>query len=206
MGLRPAVRQRSRRGGRDAPPLAWLALLLAGCALRQTVVLMPDPDGHLGMVEVTTAGGSQRLSGAGEMTTVCGATAPPSAATTADPDWIAETFAEALAAEPAPVLYFEAGTTNLVPSSRAAIRILAETLMREGRAAHLSGHTDSIGADRLNEQLSLRRAERIRELLIEAGVAAEQLTVSFHGERAPAIPTSDGVAEPRNRRVEANVR
>jgi len=90
---------------------------LGGCAARQTVILVPDPDGRVGEAEVATAGGKQRLTRPNDMTRTSGATASPSAVTTADPGYIAATFAQALAVEPAPperfILYFEAGTTTL---------------------------------------------------------------------------------------------
>jgi outer membrane protein OmpA-like peptidoglycan-associated protein len=205
MGRRLAPRERST-ASRAGSVLLCLTIALGGCALRQTIVLMPDPSGHVGSVEVTTAGGTQRLTKAGEMTSVSGAAAPPSAVTTADPAWVEETFAEAMDAEPAPVLYFKTGTTILQPKSRAAIPIIAELIKRRGVVVTLSGHADTTGPDPLNDQLSLERAERIKALLIEQGVAPEQLTVSFHGKRIQAVPTPDGVAEPRNRRVEANLR
>ena len=58
----------------------------------------------------------------------------------------------------------------------------------------------------MNDDLSLQRAERVRELLAKSGIDAGKITVSARGEREPLIPTADDVPEPRNRRVEVNVR
>lgn len=137
--------------------------------------------------------------------------APPSAVTTADPAFIATTFGEALAVEPSPAerftLYFEMGTTALDPASRPAIAAVAAAVARRGAVSvAISGHTDSTGADPFNDRLSLARAERIRALLLEQGVAPQLMTVTSHGKGNPAVPTADGVAEPRNRRVEVIVR
>jgi len=41
---------------------------------------------------------------------------------------------------------------------------------------------------------------------VKAGVAADRISVAGRGEREPLVPTADEVAEPRNRRVEINVR
>jgi outer membrane protein OmpA-like peptidoglycan-associated protein len=184
-------------------------LWLGGCATSQAVILVPDPDGRLGVVEVTTAGGTQRLTKAGDMTRVSGSTAP-SAVTTADPAFIRETFGEVLAAEPAPperfILYFEAGTTSLVPASRSLLRTIAASIQRRGAiAVSISGHTDATGSDQLNDKLALERAERVRALLEEQGVASALMSVTSHGKGNPAVPTPDGASEPRNRRVEAIV-
>jgi len=41
---------------------------------------------------------------------------------------------------------------------------------------------------------------------VARGAAVEQISVDYQGEGDPLIPTADGVAEPRNRRVEVIVR
>jgi len=53
---------------------------------------------------------------------------------------------------------------------------------------------------------ALRRAEAGREQLIGAGVAPDAISVVGRGEREPVVFTEDGVAEPRNRRVEIKLR
>ncbi|HEX9049812.1 MAG TPA: OmpA family protein [Anaeromyxobacter sp.] len=196
---------------REARLLAAFLVALGpgGCAVRQTIVLVPDPDGRVGQAEVTTPGGKQVLSRASDMTRVAGGTAP-SAVTTADPGFIARTFAGTLAVEPAPperfVLYFEAGTTTLDAKSRSAIPgIAAAARRRSAISVAISGHTDATGDDRVNERLAQARAERVKALLLEQGMAPGPMTVSSHGKGNPAVPTRDGVAEPRNRRVEVIV-
>jgi outer membrane protein OmpA-like peptidoglycan-associated protein len=189
---------------------AWLVpICLGGCAVRQTVILVPDPDGRVGEAEVATAGGKQVLTKPSDMTRVGGA-ARPSAVTTADPGYVAATFAETLAVEPAPaekyVLYFEAGTTTLDPKSLAVIPDIAAAARRRGAISiSVSGHTDATGADPVNEKLALSRAERVKALLVQQGVAAGPMSVSSHGKGNPAVPTRAGVPEPRNRRVEVVV-
>lgn len=222
MRRRPAVQEPSPAGRRVAGlrGSCAVALVLGGCLcpleqagispLQQTVILVPDPDGRLGQVEVTTAGGTQRLTKAGDMTRVSGATEPPSAVTTADPEYIQRTFGEVLAAEPEPaerfILYFETGTTTLVPKSQSDIAAVAAAIKRRGAiAVSISGHTDSTGSGALNEKLALERAERVKALLVEQGVDPALLSVSSHGKGNPAVPTPEGVPEPRNRRVEATV-
>lgn len=187
---------------------AWALIGLSGC-LMQTVVLVPDPDGRVGVVEVTAAGGTQRLTKAGDMTRVSGPT-PPSAVTTADPAYIQSTFGEVLAAEPAPperfILFFEAGRSDLLPKSRSLLPAIAASIRRRGAiSVSISGHTDATGSDRLNEKLALERAERVRALLEEHGVAPSLMSVTSHGKGNPAVPSPAGTSEPRNRRVEAVV-
>jgi outer membrane protein OmpA-like peptidoglycan-associated protein len=46
----------------------------------------------------------------------------------------------------------------------------------------------------------------IRAALIEVGVPAEKLETASRGERDLLVPTDDEVDEPKNRRVEINLR
>jgi outer membrane protein OmpA-like peptidoglycan-associated protein len=57
-----------------------------------------------------------------------------------------------------------------------------------------------------NDQLSLRRAQALRDRLLAAGADAARIRTAGRGEREPAVPTDDGVAEPRNHRIEITLR
>ncbi len=66
----------------------------------------------------------------------------------------------------------------------------------------LVGHTDRRGTEDYNLELSVRRAEAVRDALLARGVPTERLTLEGRGEADPAVPTADDIAEPANRRVE----
>ena len=68
------------------------------------------------------------------------------------------------------------------------------------------GHTDSVGSDAANDLLSRQRAEVVRTAFAARGLAADKVVTVGRGKRELAVPTGDGVAEPRNRRVEILVR
>ena len=67
------------------------------------------------------------------------------------------------------------------------------------------GHTDSSGSDAYNDDLSIRRAEAVADLMVGLGINRGQMTISAEGEGNPRVPTQDGVREPQNRRVEITV-
>jgi outer membrane protein OmpA-like peptidoglycan-associated protein len=189
---------------------AVVLVVAACCAPRKTVILVPDPDGHVGKASVVTEGGRQQLEKPGDMTRVTTRSSAPSAVTTADSTYISVTFADALSAEPAPaekfILYFNRGKTELTAESKAALPdILASIKKRGAISIDISGHTDTVGSDQYNDVLSRSRADSIRDLLIQGGVSQDRITVTSHGKGNPLIPTPDGVAEPRNRRVEVTV-
>ena len=68
------------------------------------------------------------------------------------------------------------------------------------------GHTDAAGSARSNFELAFRRAERVRDVLVAAGVEASTIEVASRGEDEPAVPTTNAVFERRNRRVDVTVR
>ena len=191
--------------------LALFLVLVTGCSPRHTVILTPDPDGHVGKAEVLTDGGRQILEKPGGMTTVSGRSSAPAPVTLATQEFIAVTFAEVMAIEPPPaekfIVYFHSNTTDVVSESKATIATILNAIKRRGALSiSISGHTDSTGPIQLNEKLARNRAQAISNLLIQQGVDAERLTVSSHGKANQLVPTADGVAEPRNRRVEVIVR
>ncbi len=101
------------------------------------------------------------------------------------------------------VAYFDFDKSNVRPD---AAQVIDEAIAaaKAGGTPSISviGHADRAGPEDYNLALSLRRADAVREHLINNGIAAEQITVSGRGEAEPAVPTDDGVPEQRNRRVE----
>ena len=66
----------------------------------------------------------------------------------------------------------------------------------------VTGHTDLSGTQKYNLALSKRRADVVRTALVRSGVPHGVIAETWRGKENPAVPTADGVREPRNRRVE----
>ncbi|MBI1328710.1 MAG: OmpA family protein [Alphaproteobacteria bacterium] len=73
---------------------------------------------------------------------------------------------------------------------------------RSGRQSRINivGHTDTAGASDYNQALSLRRANVVKDVLVQLGARPEAITTSGVGEADLAVQTADGVREPKNRR------
>ena len=70
----------------------------------------------------------------------------------------------------------------------------------------VKGHTDTRGSDEYNQKLSIKRANRIRTLLIQKGIPAEKMKIEGYGESMPLIPNAQTEEEhAQNRRVEVDV-
>ena len=63
------------------------------------------------------------------------------------------------------------------------------------------GYTDTSGSVPYNQRLSERRARHVADVLFRMGVPAQAMAIGGVGENNLAVPTADGVREPRNRRV-----
>ena len=120
-------------------------------------------------------------------------------------------FGSALAARPLPpaqfTLYFVEGKDEFTDESKRAFdSVFGEIAKRPVPDVLVIGHTDKVGTDVFNDALSRQRAEVVRRALVARGIAAENIVVVGRGKREPIVPTADGVAEARNRRVEILVR
>ena len=195
------------RFGRAA--LVVLVLLLGACATPQgTVVLLPQADG--GPSAVTVIQGQQQVVLNQPYAAVRLTSQGPQPYQTGAQEVQAQ-FASALAARPAPpaqfTLYFVEGKDEFTAESRQAIDgVFAEIARRPVPDVVVIGHTDKVGSDAYNDPLSRQRAEVVRLALQARGLAADRVVAIGRGKREPVVPTADGVAEPRNRRVEILVR
>jgi len=130
---------------------------------------------------------------------------------TVTPQEVQQAFGPALAAQPIRpasfTVYFLEGKDEFTPESRQIItQIVANIASRPAPEIIVIGHTDRVGTVTANDALSLRRAGRVRDEFVKLGIPSDRITVAGRGEREPLVPTEDGVAEPRNRRVEINIR
>jgi TPR repeat protein/outer membrane protein OmpA-like peptidoglycan-associated protein len=188
------------------------AHMFAGCG-GEIVVLLREDDGKIGKVLVQSQGQELLLDkhfSASRVTAGAGV-----ASVAADQEKLEAIFAQTLAMFPPEVLkytvYFDSGVAALSRRAQAEVeRLLAEALPEiHGRNAveiEVVGHTDRSGESDDNEQLAVDRAQTVRRALLSGGVEETVMRVSGQGERSPRVPTPDGVASARNRRVEITVR
>ncbi len=120
-------------------------------------------------------------------------------------------FGPALAAQPARAasftLYFVEGKDEFTEESKQVVyQIMTEIAKRPVPDVQVVGHTDTVGSDSFNDALGQQRADTVRTALMRLGIPSDDIRAISRGKRALAVPTADGVAEPRNRRVEIIVR
>lgn len=183
---------------------------LAACS-GTTVVLVPDAEGKVGQVAVETEGGSTTLTKANESTKAKQAKEKPSQPVTLSDGQVQDMFARTLAKEPTPPLrfrlYFDSGTATIQPESQGEFdKIAAAIQSRKSCDISVIGHSDTVGDNKVNQPLSLQRAEVVQKALIDKGIGANCMDLRYYGENDLAVPTPDNVSEAKNRRVEVEAR
>ena len=186
-----------------------LLAVLCGCAFQsERIVLLPTADGHPAAVVVKQ----------GDRQVVLDRPYAAAEVTYADP-WsyraseteVATAFGDALAAQPnravSFTLYFVEGSDELTEESKRALEdVFADLRQRAVPDVQVVGHTDAVGTDAFNDALARKRADAVKTMLVGRGVRAEDIVAIGRGKRELLVPTPDGIAEPRNRRVEIVVR
>ncbi|MDX1756534.1 MAG: OmpA family protein [Marinobacter sp.] len=101
---------------------------------------------------------------------------------------------------------FEFNSDRLTANARDILNRAAEALKGQtDLSVELAGHTDSVGSDSYNLELSQARADSVRNYLIEQGVDPGQMTAVGYGETQPVRSNDTEEGRERNRRVEFNV-
>ena len=173
-------------------------------------MLLPDPDGKVGQLEVSTSVGSQRLDKPWESTEVVSPDRIPSRPKIMDEKEVRAIFKDALEAQPKPpavfIMYFKRSTELTNKSLQLIPEILEAIKSQKSNYVSVIGHTDTVATIEYNRRLSLLRAKSVADVLVSRGVDRAIIEIEYYGKGKLLIETPDGVAEPRNRRVEIIVR
>ena len=100
------------------------------------------------------------------------------------------------------IIYFDFDKFNLSNVSKNKIKSF---IIKNGSQINeylVIGHTDTKGSKNYNLSLSIKRAEVVKEILIDYGIKSSSIKILGRGEETLAIQTPDDTKQPANRRVE----
>lgn len=97
---------------------------------------------------------------------------------------------------------FKPGTAVLDDTARQALEQLAVKLQRGGKSWLIEGHTDNLGTDAANLQLSSRRAEAVMAALRAGGLPGAKIRAVGIGAAAPVASNDGKAGRAQNRRIE----
>ena len=190
--------------------LALTIFLLSCSSNRSLVVLLPDPDGKVGQIEVTTDKGAQRVGQAFHSIQTGMRDDEPSAPAPMEKKKIISLFGQALAVQPDPrfrlwtgTLYCKNGSVELVENSHKELREIIKDFKKNSPVEiYVIGHADRVGSEKHNTNLSQRRSAWIKDNFIVGGLKSKIILLTSFGESKPQVVTEDEIPEPLNRRVE----
>jgi outer membrane protein OmpA-like peptidoglycan-associated protein len=104
------------------------------------------------------------------------------------------------------IVYFHSGSTKLTPIDLQTVARAAAAVTQakaQGIFSHVKviGYSDSRGSINTAQHVSEQRAFAVRDALVHAGVPRQEIGTEGRGKLEPAVPASDQVNQPRNRRV-----
>ena len=99
-------------------------------------------------------------------------------------------------------LFFDFGKYELLPYSISELKRVANIIKTNGLKVQIDGHTDNVGDDNSNQILSEKRANSVKEILVNEGCAAELLSTVGYGKTRSVASNENEVGRAKNRRVE----
>jgi outer membrane protein OmpA-like peptidoglycan-associated protein len=99
---------------------------------------------------------------------------------------------------------FTSGGSELLPAARNKVVEVATALTQGDTQSRIrvEGHTDSTGSAAKNEELSIERANAVRDTLVSRGVKADRITTAGYGSQRPIADNATPAGRANNRRVE----
>ena len=104
-------------------------------------------------------------------------------------------------------VYFDSGKATLKSSSYKELNELVEYLMlKSSTLIEIAGHTDNVGEEEANLQLSQKRAEAVKKYLLSKGISSSRVTAVGYGESKPVSDNNSDKGRALNRRTEVYIK
>jgi len=98
---------------------------------------------------------------------------------------------------------FRSGSVELLPAARERLaKVSGIVLAYPSLHVSIEGHTDSVGSDEYNQDLSERRAESVRDYFVRGGIAEGAVDARGFGKAEPVASNETPEGRQQNRRVE----
>jgi type IX secretion system PorP/SprF family membrane protein len=103
-------------------------------------------------------------------------------------------------------LVCETGKNDITAASKLVLQEIAQVLKEEPTwTIEFAGHTDNVGDAAMNLQLSKKRAETVRNLLISYGIEASRIKANYFGETKPIANNNTPEGRTKNRRIDFKI-
>ena len=100
-------------------------------------------------------------------------------------------------------VYFATNSDQIAPKYYTELNKLGEALTQVQATVEVAGYTDSLGSDQLNQLLSQRRAQSVKQYLEQHfSLPAERLVAKGYGKNRPRATNDTESGRRQNRRIE----
>ncbi len=97
---------------------------------------------------------------------------------------------------------FDFDETVLTPNASEKLRDISKLMLRNKNLyIEINGHTDIVGREGYNKELSKRRAEAVQKFIEDKGIDVSRLIIKYHGSTAPVAENNSSEGRAQNRRV-----
>lgn len=102
-------------------------------------------------------------------------------------------------------ILFDIGKDSLKSNAKESLAKAAATLKTSETTIIIQGHTDSTGSASVNQPLSERRADHVRDFLASNGVPSSRMSAVGYGSSQPVAPNDTDANRALNRRVQLEI-
>jgi len=103
-------------------------------------------------------------------------------------------------------IFFDTNKYDIKPDSKAELQKLIDFLtLNPTIHIEISGHTDDVGNNQLNQVLSQNRAKSVYQYLVNSGISPTRLVYKGYGETQPILPNTSDENRSKNRRTEFKI-
>jgi outer membrane protein OmpA-like peptidoglycan-associated protein len=103
------------------------------------------------------------------------------------------------------IIYFDFDNSKLSAVSKNTLSNFLDKNKKKLSRYIIFGHTDTKGSSKYNMDLSIKRAESVKQALLNHGIAPDDISILGKGENELAIDTPDNTKHPANRRAEVKI-
>ncbi|TMI61855.1 MAG: OmpA family protein [Bacteroidetes bacterium] len=102
---------------------------------------------------------------------------------------------------------FKSGSAVLLQQGKDVLDTVVTYMKKnEGVIVTIDGHTDNTGSDKINNPLSLKRAEAVKAYIVSKGVDANRMITSGFGSKQPIADNKTAAGRKKNRRIEIKIK
>lgn len=103
-------------------------------------------------------------------------------------------------------VYFDSGKATLKKESYQELNELIEYMsLKESIKIEIAGHTDNVGDEGSNLNLSQLRADKVKAYLVSKGISIDRIIAKGYGEVMPIADNSTELGKTKNRRIEVRI-